>query len=203
MGNKKTPRAGPTPTEAKLKAEAKLRAREARRLEMGGPGPCAYEPKPRLPGTASDRARASSAFRSRTRSFEPSRDTMLRDVTLDLAPGQYSYAGKKVPGGTITATPVGNSFAKSALRGANAFGSHSMRTLKCDILGGSTRDGYTPAPSTYEVSEVMGRGSGAYSAFRSTSRRIPKSVYDDLPGPYWPLNFELVYPRVVDTGALV
>ena len=121
--------------------EAKLAAREQRRSDMASPGPGAYEQSFRP--TFRTSLSGSTAFRSRTPRGRP--DTTLRDISLDLNPGQYnpnsfremSYHAKR-------------SFSKTASAGEMPFGAAvSKREMPLKIMGGVGREGQTPDPGAY------------------------------------------------------
>jgi hypothetical protein len=121
--------------------EAKLAAREQRRSEMANPGPGAYEQSFRA--TYKTSLSGSTAFRSRTPRGRP--NSTLRDISLDLNPGQYNPNSFRE-----MAYHAKRSFSKSASSGAMPFaGAVSERKMPIEIMGGDGREGRTPDPGQY------------------------------------------------------
>ena len=70
---------------------------------------------------------------------------MLRDVSLDLTPGQYDPNRHRE-----MAYDAKRTFARSASSGTMAFaGSTTARKMPIEIMGGEGRDGQTPDPGQY------------------------------------------------------
>ena len=70
---------------------------------------------------------------------------MLRDVSLDLTPGQYDPNRQRE-----MAYDAKRTFARSASSGTMAFaGSTTARKMPIEIMGGEGRDGQTPDPGQY------------------------------------------------------
>ena len=139
----RTPRSGSSTARemspsARMRAtEAKIAARDQRRQELANPGPGSYEPQKKQHIQTSQ-----NAFRSRTPRGKP--DHTLRDVTIDLEPGQYEPNSNRE-----LAYRAKHSFARSASAGEQEFGSGSARRMRLDILGGEGRHGQTPDPGHY------------------------------------------------------
>ena len=155
------------PTQRAQRAMQKLKEREQRRIERSSPGPGAYDLSKRK-ASSSEVYCGARAFKSKTLRNVAVGPEPLRDKELNLDPGSYEPNSHR-----DLAVRSKHTFAKSAQKGANQFGSRAARGLELKITGEES-----PSPTEYGgggakpgMSDVVAASKIKCWAFTTTSNQ--------------------------------